>query len=232
MIPVPEVRTCRNCEQRLPIDVHHFAVNGPPRRDGVQGYRRTCRRCQARQSNERQKRLRRDPELGPEFRVKAAAWKRDWARRNPERSHAIQKRYRDKQMADPELHARLLDRIRRYYHERPDYREKRLHYMRARYWREKRIGLTGWTDEPDYEAATSNSPRVSTQPLLALLAETFPGADSVQIAAALDWDYTHARRVIEGEYRHICLHVVDRLVTEGLGRPDLLGVLYPYEDPS
>lgn len=226
MIPLPEFKTCGNCGVEQPCDIHHFASNGG--KGTPYSARRMCRRCQSRAAVERQQRLLSDPATADAFRLRRNATVRNWSDRHRDRKHATEKRWRDRMTADPERYEAHKARLRAYYAANAELREKRRRYMRAYYWRMKRLLTQGWTDEPDYEPPTTSN-RVPSEPFRALLAEMFPHADALEVAALLGWDSAHARRVIAGEYDRICLHVVDRLLTEGLGRPDLLDVLYPLE---
>lgn len=58
----------------------------------------------------------------------------------------------------------------------------------------------------------------------------YPRLDTSTLAQLFRMDMHTARRVFEEE-RRVALHVVDRALTVGLGRPDLLNVLYPFDAP-
>lgn len=68
---------------------------------------------------------------------------------------------------------------------------------------------------------------VDARPLAAFMRDAYPGADYVTLAHLLKLDANVARRVFEGESGRIALDIVDRALTTGLGRPDLVNVLYP-----
>lgn len=68
---------------------------------------------------------------------------------------------------------------------------------------------------------------VDARPLAAFMRDAYPGADYVTLAHLLKLDANVARRVFEGESGRIALAIVDRALTTGLGRPDLVNVLYP-----
>jgi hypothetical protein len=75
--------------------------------------------------------------------------------------------------------------------------------------------------------------RVNAGPLLELLRDMFPGWTAHQIALLAGYTISdrRLRDVLNERQDHVELETVDRLLTRGLGRPDLLYVLYPLDTP-
>jgi hypothetical protein len=110
-------------------------------------------------------------------------------------------------------------------------RERRAKRTRPRTRPPRPPRRTPTTVNGTWQPPGSNSDLVDTGPLLNYLTAAFPGLDHVAYADLLKMDVSLMRRLLNGEHGHITLHVVDRALTHGLGRPDLLTALYPPEAP-
>jgi hypothetical protein len=161
-----------------------------------------------------------DPERMAKRRATAAKVQRDRRRKDPEAIRAAYERWRERLKADPDRHQLLLAKRR----------------IGHRIKREREAGTLelrrGHRGSEDYETPTHVSDLVDAGPLREFVREAFPGVGTVQLAAILLMDCTNAQRIFEGGQQHVTLFVVDRALTHGLGRPDLLNVLYPYHEPE
>jgi hypothetical protein len=163
-----------------------------------------------------------DPELVSRRRARDRERQRRYRAADPERYRDNNRRWRERMLADPERKTRLLAGRRIY----------------ARVARERITGkLEGaWRSETTAEpyrqvAHGKGSELVPAAPIVGYLRRTFPGWKPGEIA-------THTHNAVSGRliYRllvegsgNVELDAVDRLVTHGLGRPDLLLALYPIE---
>src|ERR1044072_3494996 len=97
--------------------------------------------------------------------------------------------------------------------------------------RPKQFGR-GWWDEPDYKEprASKAMAMVPVGPLLEFMRKAFPGATHTELAQLLKLDSSNARRIFDGTHQRVSVVIIDRALTSGLGRPDLLDVLYPMEE--
>lgn len=143
--------------------------------------------------------------------------KREQARRRRERAKVdpvvaeslreASERYRRKVMLDPETHAwRLVDQRIRYRDGHPN----------------------GARHRTAVEAFAATREQVDAGPFLAYLAMAFPDATSEQLETMLGIPSQRFRELNDGKER-ISISLIDRALTTGLGRPDLVAVLYPME---
>jgi hypothetical protein len=221
-------RQCPRCERTQPAE-NFFAKTRFE--DGSVRTRQTlCRDCsrerqrelgghkpRSRQSIEARRkrrkaayeRIKRDPERAAKLR----AAKREQARRRRERAktdpavdaaiRATTKRYYDKRKADPEV---MLDKL-------VDAR------IRYRDQADPRFSHSDAT-----ESFVNTKDYVPIEPFLAWLAVTFGGDVPDEFVELVGHDMKRFR-----DRDAISLGIVDRIVTHGLGRPDLVESLYPYD---
>jgi hypothetical protein len=211
MILLPPMRSCKTCSVRMPEDRWHYE-RSRTRKDGTVTLRRACRRCQSRQACQRDRENRNNPEVAADYRARRALSARNYAKANPDTVRANQARWREKEYADPE---RL---------------ERRKTMNRASYARRKGFGRSWW-DEPDYvPLVLGNSGLLPIGPFIAFIHDAYPAADVPELARLLKLDGSSARRIFKGQHKFLATHVIDRALTTGLGRPDLLDLLYPPGD--
>lgn len=215
MSAVGEVKTCVRCGP-MPLDLEHWR---PHKRPGGR-ISWDCRKCANEAARRADLKAMADPEKGPAARARKRAWARQHRAKHRDRYRDATKRYYDRVMATPEGHAEVIV-------------SKRL----SRRLRAEREGRTYAipnrpTVEPYRQVAHGKgSETVPVGPLVAYLERTFPGWNPGEIAS-------HAGNAVSGRlvYRllvervgNVELDAVDRLVTHGFGRPDLLLALYPLE---
>jgi hypothetical protein len=210
-----EVKTCVRCGE-MPFDLEHWR---PHKRPGGR-VSWDCRKCANDAARRAERKALADPEKGPAYRARRAAWAREHRAKYPERYAAATRRYYERMMATPEGRAEVIvsKRISR----------------RLRAEREGRVYANPKraTVEPYRQVAHGKgSEVVPAGPIMAYLERTFPGWKPGEIA-------TFIRNAVSGRLVYhllverpvnVELDAVDRLVTLGLGRPDLLLVLYPLE---
>jgi RPA family protein len=164
------------------------------------------------QACQRDRENRNNPEVAADYRARRALSARNYAKANPDTVRANQARWREKEYADPE---RL---------------ERRKTMNRASYARRKGFGRSWW-DEPDYvPLVLGNSGLLPIGPFIAFIHDAYPAADVPELARLLKLDGSSARRIFKGQHKFLATHVIDRALTTGLGRPDLLDLLYPPGD--
>jgi hypothetical protein len=80
-------------------------------------------------------------------------------------------------------------------------------------------------------AGPSRAETVPAAPLRAYIGRRFPGFEAGEVAVAVGEavSYKGLHRLLTDRVDRIELDFVDRFLTRGLGRPDLLDALYPYE---
>lgn len=70
---------------------------------------------------------------------------------------------------------------------------------------------------------------VNAAPFAAFIHREFPGTTCLDIAEAMGTTDRSIRRLLSGVEPHVTLAWVDRCLTLGMGRPDLLNTIYPLE---
>jgi hypothetical protein len=209
VIVVPDMRQCVDCEGWQPRDAYHFAPCGKLP-SGTIVLRNYCRKCKSRRASKKVRSL--DPSQREAYLTARRATVLRYERANPGAIRARKQKWAAQNRHDPK------------------WRERRNAIARASYWRRKEFGRTWW-DEPDYEPLTGTkaSGLVDAGPFLAFARDVYPNADAQELARLFHIDGSGARRMFTGEHQRVSLAVVDRALTTGLGRPDLLETLYPLE---
>lgn len=118
------VRRCCKCGEVKPLEEDFYVTL--PNATGMKRWRYACRSCDNQRVDAYRRRMLKDSET----RAKYAKWKRQWARRNPERYKAAQKRYADKIKADPKKHAAHLEACRIAYRLRQEAKGRNLDEIR------------------------------------------------------------------------------------------------------
>lgn len=205
MILPPEFRTCTACGTRQPLDDHHFSQHR--RKSG--GVTLDCRRCRSAAGKRRLERIYADPERHRQYKAKRNALVRRQRQtpRGQARMAAAQRRYVERHYADVIIRNRMLYRIRL-----------------------DREGADGRGTAIEPYRPPSCKDNVSAAPFKEFLCAYFPGKSAETIASETRdvvpdrrlWDVLHGHPVVQ-------LPTVDTFLTHGMGRPDLLEVLYPYE---
>jgi hypothetical protein len=156
----------------------------------------------------------------PEYAARHRARKTEQARRRRERAKTdaataaafreAQRRARAKRVADPERQAMFLVDQRIRYHTEHDARWITPNAV------ESYQPPTGTVDES-----------VEALPFVLWVSGTFPGLSSEELGPRLLIDPRRLDAMFGGDQQRVSLHVVDRALTTGLGRPDVLNSLYP-----
>jgi hypothetical protein len=235
-------RICRDCNRAKPTTEFHVKVrndDGTPRT-----FHSYCKPCMVERDRARRRRARAaNPKPKRRHPTKAATNRkaRERYRRNRkdqawlERRRAQGREAARRRRADPIAHAKI-----RAAHERwkakayadprrlADARvaarmNRRKYGEGAIFERRSSKAVEAW------KAAGATTDLVDAGPFVRFVRQAFPKADTLEIARVLDMDSSEARRVFDGGQARVSLVLVDRLLTHGLGRPDLVAALYPMD---
>jgi hypothetical protein len=206
---LPPLKRCPMCGAYKRLRARNFVFTT---RDGKRLYK-NCRVCDRKRQRLIRAQVSADPVRAAHRRkTKNAAQKRRWA-------------------ADPEKYRRYQSEWRARLKEENPQRYVEIFLIPRRFARRKHEDRPAQTPAR-YEAykKPTNAEMVSADPLRQFLLDAFPGWEEREIIAILgDSVSRHAvENVLRGQDR-IQLDMADRLLTGGLGRPDLLDVLYPDE---
>ena len=174
-----------------------------------------CRLCDRKMQREARARVAANPYLAERRRRKRREYQRADRAKNPDKYRTREREWRHRlKAAHPELWAEV-------------------YVMPKRFLREGR-SLSRSAHVTKYDAY--EDPRwwevgVDAEPLVTYLRDTFPGWSAWDI-----YQQTHhavsdrlLRALLDGDRPRLALDSVDRFLTIGLGRPDLLNALYPME---
>jgi hypothetical protein len=172
-----------------------------------------CRLCERKRQKLIRAEVKEDPERAARYAAKHKAAQSARRQRDPEPFNKVQREWRAKLKAeDPERYAEVF-------------------LIPRRFNQEGRARLA--TAVPTAEAfrPLSKLDTVDVEPLRRYLAQRFYGWDEEEVRALLTIsvsDRVLYRVLYEAD--RVSIDVVDRLLTHGMGRPDLLEALYPAED--
>jgi hypothetical protein len=192
-------KTCRDCKRDLPRTRRFFYTTGT-HADGSARWDSYCRRCRRARTRRSWQARRSTPEGLEAMRAYYRENKRTYRALHPEAEKEARKRRWARIVADPKRH-RQVNRNRRRY----------VAKLRAPY-------------RPPHKNEV-----VPAAPLRTFLVQRFPGWESFEIAAVAHHAVSPRLlyRVFHQQAQVLELDAVDRLLTAGLGRPDLLNTLYP-----
>jgi hypothetical protein len=173
---------------------------------------RHCRQCDRRKQREIARRRKADPERWARYRAEQRERLRRARARNPEQYRRYSLAYRERLRKKGRWAEVVLIPQRFRKEERRRMQKKR-------------------TAEPYIEppVGVRTPPYVDAEPLADWLSRHFNGFDSHEIAHALGVEGTYLRRVMDGTYRTVSLHIADRIFVAA-GCPHLLAVLYPLDE--
>jgi len=214
-----ETRRCPRCRAELPKTGEHFETRKRANGSVWWGY---CRPCLRELSREKYRRMRADPERAARDRQRRAANARRWRNRNRPAVAASHARWYETMRTDPERVAAYNARQR----------------MGFRLRREQATGSLEVGHFPalyePYKAAPNGSKAgqmLDAGPLVAWLRDRFPGWTMDEIAEVCGIDEAGVRRLLNGQYRRVSLHVADRAFVNA-GAPHLLAILYPLREAA
>lgn len=222
------MKTCPKCGVTKP-ESEFYARKRPNGTLRYGGYCKVCKRDiqrvwarlpenrakAAARKRARYQRENQDPEAVARRRKRDREAKRRWRAANPGRAAANTRRWRDGLQSDPERYATHLSQRRI---------DKRI---RAERVTGKIEG--GWieADAMDAHRPPSLKDAIPAEPFVAWIRDEFHGAEPSTIAIALHIPDRRVRALLNGELDRVTLDFVDRAFTRGLGRPDLLNMVYP-----
>jgi hypothetical protein len=200
-------KVCRDCQRELPLTAEHFYTKGNGKWDT---YCRPCRRARTKRAHDARMKT---PEGLAEVRAYQRRKQATYRERHPERERKARQRRWSRIKADAPRHDQLNVNRRI---------DARLMGITAEGQR-TRVATDAY--RPPY----STEELVDAEPLIRFLRDAFPGADHIALAEVLDANTTMMMRLVSGRQPQVALHVVDRMLTVGLRRPDLVAALYPLE---
>jgi hypothetical protein len=215
-----QTKKCGACGKWKPADAEHFYAKGGPGKWDT--YCRPCRRA-------RTKKRAKDPA----YRESRTAATMRWRAKHPETVREANVRRWERIKADDERHAAVLAARRDWEAERredpvlgtilaQDARMAKLIRENRPSTRRNRRSRGHWTKN------LSPEEYVDPIPFLKWLDSTWPDKTVMEIVALLPISERKLRFLIEGQ-DHVAITTIDRVLT-GIGRPDLLNLLYPLED--
>lgn len=234
-------RLCGDCRRYREAE-HFYAKTRHP--DGsIRAYQTYCKQCMGKRDKRRRRRLAKQRPPRPRMtREQLAAKRREKYRTDmadPAKRERRRRQNREsaaRRRANPETHAEILATQRRWkeraIYANPERRATERVY--ARMVRRMRMGsvISQASAFEAWEPAGSKTDLVDAAPFVAFVKGAFPGIDAARMAKVLALDFTQVKRIVFDGQPHVTLHVVDHAVTKGLGRPDLLNVLYPVEETT
>lgn len=195
--------------------------------------KRCCRERQRELRGHRPKDMSRQSEAARRMRRKAAYAR---LKRDPERAAKLRaakreqaRRRRERAKTDPAVDAAIRATTKRHYDKLrndPQLWEDKLIDARIRY-RDAKESEVRETNAVGAYRAPSAKDAVDAEPFLAYLQVAFPDASSEALEALTGIPSTRFREIKRGKER-LTLDLIDRALTRGLGRPDLVAALYPY----
>ena len=205
-------KRCPKCGETKPRTRRYFVVVKHRGRGRKLLYKH-CRVC----DRERQRRVRDEIKADPVRRARYAAKHREAQRaryaKDPERRREEQRRWRARLMEDnPEHYVEIVLIPRRF----------------------RREGRTYFEQGMETYRAPSKMETLPVGPLRDFILSQFPGWEAHEVAQATGYvlNPDTLRRLLGdklGNGEVVALDLADRLLTKGLGRPDLLNALYPPE---
>lgn len=208
-----KTKVCPRCGERKRLSAQNFVY-------ATVGGRRQwkhCRVCDRARQRARRIEILDDPVLRERYRKQRREQGRRRREKYPDRVRASHEKWVAKIKAeDPEHYAEVILIPKRFRRERPADLRK---VSRATY---------------DGYVAPSSKDAVSAAPLRAYLYQRFPGWKAEEIHAVVQGSVSPRGlwRVLTAEGNdHVTLDLADRLLTLGLGRPDLLNTIYPMGNP-
>lgn len=202
-------KTCPKCGASLQLRKENFVRVRHPKKPGRWLWKH-CRKCERQRQAEIRARILADPELCARARAATREKNRRQRAANPERFRRYQREYRARLKADPERWVEVV-------------------LMGKRFAREHaRVGRGVDAYRPP---ANRQEGLVGVGPLREFVRVTFPGWTPEEVAAATRHAVStrRLRALLNDETTLVRLTTADRLLTAGLGRPDLLNTLYPPE---
>lgn len=230
-----EPRQCPRCERDL--EAEHFYAKTRDEDGNIRTRQTLCKDCmrevqrerggfkaRSRESDEVRRLKRRERYLrmmaDPERRERQREAKREQARRRRERAktdaavdaaiRAATKRHYDRIRNDPEAWQFKLE-------------DQRIRYRGTNNPRFMHTVAVGAYRGPSY------ADTVEVGPFLSYVAGAFPDASPEQLEKVLGIPARRFREFIDEGKERVSLDLVDRAFTLGLGRPDLVTALYPYD---
>lgn len=200
-------KACPKCGRVLLLNGRNFVRTKHPRKPGRWLYKH-CRACERKRQAHLRAAVKRDPVRLEHTRALAREKNRRSRAAQPEKHREWQRNYRDRLKADPERYAEIVLLPLRF----------RVEHERKRPGRDT------------YRPPSAHYDVVDAGPFLEFLRSTFPGWAANELAE-LTGHAASARRlqdILACRQTTIELPTVDRFLTRGLGRPDLLNALYPW----
>lgn len=229
-----ESRPCRECGEEKPPDQFHVKVY---RKDGsIQRRSTLCKSChnaRYRKSYDRKPRSRKREPSAETQRKKRAKYREDMAdptavERKRRQAREAARRRRERAKVDPEVAQALADAKRRW--EQKVYADPERHAtflqdirMRNRIRNGSTVALA-----TAIGAYRDGRDLVPAQPFLDWIDDAFPRETPEAIETMIGLNPKTLRNLQEGQPT-VSLSVIDVALTVGLGRPDLVMVLYPVE---
>jgi hypothetical protein len=206
-------KQCPKCGVVKPLTRRNF-VTTKSRKTG-KTYWKHCRTCDSARQKAQRERVKADPELAEHYRQRHTEDQRRRYQADPEKHRAYQRAYRAKlKEQEPERYGELFLIPRRFRREnRP-----------AQF-----VGHAKF--EPYRPPSCVDS--VPAEPFRVWLERTFAGWTLEEIARAAGYSLPVRRLYgVLHEQDTVSLDAVDRFCTVGLGRPDVVNVLYPYQEAA